>query len=122
VSGDLIVNDGKIIVEPDIQQKQSKLVLRNDALQNAFKLLDTDSGLGFLQRLSADGLRFEWLDANSTGASDGVDMVIEVKTGNIGIATLTPTEKLDVNGTIHLSGVNSKITSDGDLCIGSGCP
>jgi hypothetical protein len=40
-------------------------------------------------------------------------------TGNVGIGTDTPTEKLDVNGNIMLSGVAPKIKSAGDICIGA---
>jgi hypothetical protein len=36
-------------------------------------------------------------------------------TGNVGIGTLSPTQKLDVSGNIKLSG---SIVSDGDICIG----
>ena len=38
--------------------------------------------------------------------------------GNLGIGTVSPTEKLQVQGNIKLSG---NITSDGEICIGSGC-
>ena len=43
---------------------------------------------------------------------------IAVDGGKVGIGTRTPTEKLEVNGDIKLSG---SIKSDGELCIGSGC-
>lgn len=39
--------------------------------------------------------------------------------GNVGISTSNPTERLEVNGNIKLNG---NIVSDGDICIGSGCP
>ncbi|UCG69793.1 MAG: hypothetical protein JSV09_01870 [Thermoplasmata archaeon] len=42
-----------------------------------------------------------------------------IMNGNVGIGTTTPTESLEVNGNIKLSG---DITSDGEICIGSGCP
>ena len=38
--------------------------------------------------------------------------------GNVGIGTASPSERLHVQGNIKLSG---NITSDGDICIGSGC-
>ncbi len=41
--------------------------------------------------------------------------------GNVGIGTAIPDEKLEVNGNLKLTGSNGKITSDGDLCLGSGC-
>ena len=44
-------------------------------------------------------------------------MVI-TKDGNGGIGTSTPASKLDVNGDLK---VNGKITSEGEICIGSGC-
>lgn len=39
--------------------------------------------------------------------------------GNVGISTSNPTERLEVNGNIKLNG---SIVSNGDICIGSGCP
>ena len=39
--------------------------------------------------------------------------------GNVGIGTRNPTERLEVIGNIKLSG---NIVSNGDICIGSGCP
>ncbi len=38
--------------------------------------------------------------------------------GRVGVGTDTPAERLDVNGNIKLNG---NITSDGAICIGSGC-
>ena len=38
--------------------------------------------------------------------------------GNVGVGTTSPTEKLDVNGNIHL-GSKGNITSSNDICIGT---
>ncbi len=38
--------------------------------------------------------------------------------GNVGVGTTSPTEKLDVNGNIHLGG-KGNITSSNDICIGT---
>ena len=43
------------------------------------------------------------------------------KNGQVGIGVFNPTEKLEVNGNIHLSGSTAEITADGDICIGN-CP
>lgn len=47
-------------------------------------------------------------------------MYIDSTNLRVGIGTLTPTEKLEVNGNIKLTGTK-KILGDGDICIGSGC-
>lgn len=46
----------------------------------------------------------------------GDRLYIQQGTGNVGIGTTSPTEKLQVNGNIKLSG---SILSDGDICIGN---
>ena len=56
---------------------------------------------------------------NGPGSSDF--MTINTS-GNVGIGTASPSEKLDINGNINLSGANPKITAAGEICIGGGCP
>ena len=57
-------------------------------------------------------LRFWTLD----GGSETTTMTI--KGDSVGIGTNVPTERLQVEGNIKLNG---NITSDGEICIGSGC-
>ena len=45
-------------------------------------------------------------------------IIVGDEDGNVGIGTPTPTETLDVNGDVKLSGSNSRIYSSGDICIG----
>ena len=46
------------------------------------------------------------------------NLAITEDTGFVGINTITPTQQLDVNGNLHVSG---DITTTGDICIGT-CP
>lgn len=56
-----------------------------------------------------------WRDpGNVPGTSVGVRMLIDTG-GNVGIGNTAPTEKLEVQGNLKLSG---SILSDGDICIG----
>ncbi len=63
------------------------------------------------------------LEAGRTGggirmATQGVEKMTVLSNGNVGIGDNNPSEKLEVNGNIKLSG---SIVADGDICIGSGC-
>jgi len=44
------------------------------------------------------------------------NLAVVTDTGFVGINTIAPTEQLDVNGNLHVSG---DITTTGDICIGS---
>jgi|CXWL01.1.fsa_nt_gi hypothetical protein len=66
---------------------------------------------------------------NLTNRMSGNNMLGDAL-GNVGIGNLSPTEKLQVEGNIRLSGTARSIMSDstlkivpatGDVCIGSGC-
>lgn len=82
--------------------------------------------------------RIEFYTAPTTTTTGVIRMKI-APTGNVGIGTTNPGEKLDVAGNIKLSGdiVSAdsdiqirnaatgsavKLLSNGDVCIGSGCP
>jgi len=92
------------------------LDIQNEGKQNfvKFKNILTDHRYKF--RVNNQD-NFQLFDATNSR----IDLHIDTSTGKIGIGNTAPQELLDVNGNIHLSGVNSKITSDGDLCLGS-CP
>ena len=96
---------------------QTNIVLKNDVSQTAFEFLDVDSNQKTTLRQTSNGERFDIF--NFDGSTFRVDLSIKNSNGNIGLGQVNPSEKLDVNGNIHLSGVNSKITSNGDICIGS---
>jgi len=112
-----IIDGGMIFTRTD--GIQTALTVRNVNAQTAVIFEDTDSSRSYVMRYTLDGLRFDFL--NLDAGVPRVDLAIQTITGNIGMGTLSPTEKLDVNGNIHLSGANSKITSAGDICIGN-CP
>jgi len=97
--------------------KQSQLVLNNDVKQSAIYFIDSDTGNNYILRYKSDGLRFDFVkwDAASVGR---IDMSMQFATGNIGMGTTNPQEKLDVNGNIRLTG---NIVSPNDICIGN-CP
>ena len=48
----------------------------------------------------------------------GVTRLFVGGSGNVGVGTASPSERLEVNGNIRLNG---DILSDGEICIGSGC-
>ena len=48
----------------------------------------------------------------------GTQVMTLTDVGYVGIGTPNPSEKLSVEGNIK---VNGNITSDGEMCIGSGC-
>ena len=57
-----------------------------------------------------------WRDPNNIPAtSTAVRMLIDTG-GNVGIGTTTPSQKLEIEGNLKLSG---NILSDGDICLGS---
>ncbi len=97
--------------------KQSQLVLSNDVKQSAIYFDDSDSGKTYILRYKSDGLRFDFVNWNVANVGS-VDMSIQTATGNIGMGTTNPQEKLDVNGNIRLTG---NIVSPNDICIGN-CP
>jgi hypothetical protein len=53
------------------------------------------------------------------GLTDSAAPLFVATTGNVGLGTVNPSEKLTVEGNLK---VNGSIVSDGDICIGSGCP
>ncbi|MGA1826140.1 MAG: hypothetical protein ACMUIP_15905 [bacterium] len=57
-----------------------------------------------------------WTDAGTYIHAINATDVVVTDTGNVGIGTVNPTEKLDVNGNIHASGsliCGNSITIDG---------
>lgn len=76
-----------------------------------------------IRAINADGTVV--CDSGSGGGGDDGDWTVAGgtmyanNTGNVGIGTTNPDEKLEVVGNLKISG---SIVSDGDICIGSGCP
>lgn len=66
-----------------------------------------------------------WLTINAPTGEDplrvrtaGVTRLFVGQTGNVGVGTASPAERLHVQGNIKLNG---NLVSDGEICIGSGC-
>ncbi|MDD5086168.1 MAG: hypothetical protein PHV16_00260 [Candidatus Nanoarchaeia archaeon] len=53
------------------------------------------------------------------GADGSVAIAVET-TGNVGIGTLSPTQKLDVNGSVNVSGASAKLYSP-EICLDGDC-
>ncbi len=77
---------------------------------------NSSSGFNYLAQVNDTGLA-----RNAAGVikvTDGSTGWGSILAGQVGIGTTTPTQALDVNGNIKLSG---SVVSDGDICIGT-CP
>jgi len=86
--------------------------------QSAIYFIDSDSGRNYILRTLPDGLRFDIVNWDAAASVSRIDMSILTATGNIGMGTTDPQEKLDVDGNIRLTG---NIVSPTDICIGN-CP
>jgi len=84
--------------------KQSQLILDNDVGQSAIYFIDSDSDRNYILRTLPNGLRFDFVNWDTTASVSRVDMSILTATGNIGMGTKDPQEKLDVDGNIRLTG------------------
>ncbi len=99
-----------------------------------------DNALGGLvfQNANATGSMRLWMDSSNNGhisGSGGIDKIvispsgiIELLNGNVGVGTSTPSQKLDVIGSEHLTGnmtvtptneFKISTTNSKDICIGS---
>ena len=92
----------------------SAITVQNSGFSNAIKFSDIDNPQIYQFRQIGTGDRLDILDITNNRL--GISML--ASNGNIGIFNGNPTEKLDVNGNIKLSG---NILSNGDICIGT-CP
>lgn len=113
--GNLNIQNGGMIFQRS-DSVQTHLTMKNTNAQTAIVFEDTDSNQQYILRQTVDGKRFDFL--NFKNGVPRVDLDIQTASGNVGIGNLNPTEKLDVNGNIKLSG---NILSNGDICIGT-CP
>ncbi len=126
IFGDLSVDGGDVVVEDGAFQftrdgVQTTMRLINNDKNIAFQFEDPDSSQKYLVR-STTGSNGNFELADFANNQLRIDVSIERSNGNVGIGTNTPSEQLEVKGNIHLSDSDSKITSTGDLCLGSGCP
>jgi len=111
----VFVKDGSIIVDR-ADGIASALRFQNDGSTSAIMFVDVDDGAEYWMRMSPDGTRFDFI--NVAANPDTFDIVIKTDTGNVGIGTNAPTERLDINGDLRVRG---NIVSTGDICIGN-CP
>lgn len=93
----------------------TSLIIRADSGQPNILFSDVGSSIYQFGIIDGTGV-FTIGDVNAQKARLAID-----SSGNIGLGTVNPEERLDVKGNIHLSDTNSKITANGDICIGSGC-
>jgi len=98
--GNLNVLSGRLFFSRAGSGLQSQIFLDNDNRQSTLNFQDSDSGRIYIQRYTADGKRFDFLDA--TGGIGRVDLSIKTTTGNIGMGTTNPTSKLHVVGDLTL--------------------
>jgi len=117
--GNLNVLNGQIIMDrsdgiaPAITMKA-----KGAAMGLKFHDTDPETNQEYLIRLTQDGKNLWFIDQTH---GNRIDIAVKTATGNIGIGTNLPDEKLDINGNLKLSGTGRTITSDGDICIGN-CP
>jgi hypothetical protein len=85
----------------------SDLIFGDLADADGFRL-GIDSGLNtaYINQVNNSSLTFKTNNASA--------MTI-LNSGNVGVGTTTPTEKLEVNGKLK---IKDAIVSDGDICIG----
>ena len=109
------VKDTNLIVQNDVNW--AGITVQSNNFPSVIKLFDINQGQLYFLKLEADGSALSIRDQ-----INGRDnLFIKTSDGFIGVNNRTPQEQLDVNGNIFLSGSNSKIDSNGDICIGSGC-
>jgi len=118
LDGNIDVLSGRMFMSNAGTGKQSMLVLDNDLRQSAIYFDDSDSDRTYILSHRPDGLRFDLVNWNAATSAARIDMSIQTATGNIGMGTTNPQEKLDVDGNIRLTG---NIVSPTDICIGN-CP
>jgi hypothetical protein len=85
-----------------------------DANDGKYALLQDINGRTFINSASGQPINFR-------NNNNGSDVMTIASSGNVGIGTTSPTEKLDVNGNINVQG-NLDILSAGNSHIGSNLP
>ena len=105
--------DENVIVRRD-NTGTSSITVQNTGSSGVIKLQDLDNPQIYQIRLTGDGSRLDIVDVTN----NRVGFAMKSDTGNVGIGTTAPTEKLDVNGNLRVRG---NIVSTSDICIGN-CP
>jgi len=117
VIGDTLrVIDGDFVVTRTDGQN-SFWTIKNDGRAGVLNYHLVDDLKKFQLIFLEDGSRFSMRYIDDTNPSVEYFSVLS-SNGNVGIADITPEEKLDVNGNIRLTG---NIVSPNDICIGN-CP
>ena len=116
VNGKLQVTNGGFIFERT-DNVQTAMQLKNSDKQVTFQFSDPDDlQIYIIRNTPGPNGNFEFLDFSGAEPVGRVDLAIQRSTGNVGIGLQNPSEQLDVNGNIKLSG---NILSNGDICIGT---
>jgi hypothetical protein len=104
------ISEGNLVVERD--NNFPSITVQTNTQVPVIQLKDIDAPQVYQLQLKANGDRFEIRDQTTPRTS----FAIVTDSGFVGINTIAPSEQLDVNGNLKLSG---NITSSGDICIGS---
>jgi hypothetical protein len=109
--GFFTVRNGSVTVQND--QGGSAIGVQNGiGASNAIKFWDIDDNQIFQFRQPNHGQNLDIIDITN----NKIALSVKAGNGNVAIGHANPTEELDVNGDIKLSG---NILSNGDICIGT---
>lgn len=115
-ASDFVFLNGNVGI--NIANPSEKLDVNGTIKSNGFKLTDGNQATGMVLQSDANGLA-SWVDPMTLNVDDG-DWTIAISdiyrlTGNVGIGTTSPNQKLDVVGTIKSTGL---ILMDGNQANG----
>lgn len=106
------VNEGTFTVQRDLNW--AAITVQTNTQHAVMQFVDIDDNQIWQVLMRPGGDRLEIRDQTNGRTS----IAITEDTGFVGINTIAPSEQLDVNGNLHVSG---DITTTGDICIGT-CP